>query len=147
MVLVTLKHLFWASLKRLMLHLILSNNNALSIKKTPIIGYLNINSSRNPFTDFKKLILNETDVFLISESKLHNTFSYAQFKDGGCRLSRKDRNKFKGGIILFVKRNIPCKIINSHKFPAGIEIICFEFSICYNKSFLLGTCKSLLAVR
>ena len=37
------------------------------------------------------------------------------------------------GIILVVRENISRKIIDSYKFPACIEIICFEFSI-YNKN-------------
>ena len=37
------------------------------------------------------------------------------------------------GIILVVRENISGKIIDSYKFPACIEIICFEFSI-YNKN-------------
>ena len=39
---------------------------------------------------------------------------------------------------LFVKENNPARIINEYKFPASIEIICFEFSIC-NKKLVLGT--------
>ena len=39
----------------------------LKYPKTPIISHLNIYSLRNKLIDFKKLILNETDVFLISE--------------------------------------------------------------------------------
>ena len=62
----SLKHLFWIPLKSLMIHLVLSNNEVLNIqKKKTIIGLLKINLSRNKFTDFKELILNETELFLI----------------------------------------------------------------------------------
>ena len=108
------------------------------VPKKPVISHLNINSLRNKFQVFKELILNETDVFLMSESKLNNIYPNAQFQVERYRLFRKDRNKYGGGIILFVKENIPARIINEYKFPASIEIICCEFSIC-NKKLLLGT--------
>ena len=41
-----------------------------------------------------------------------------------------------GGIILFVKEY--SRKNNSRKFPAGVEIICLEFSICYKEGFFLG---------
>ena len=39
----------------------------LKCPKTPIISHLNVYSLRNKLIDFKKLILNETHGFLISE--------------------------------------------------------------------------------
>ena len=117
-----LKHFFWAPLKCLKIHLILSNKNVLSIQKpnntSPKYKFLD-----NKLADFKGLIRNETEAFLISESKLDNTIPNAQFQAEGYRLIRKDRNKFRRGIILLVKENIPRKIINSHKFPVSIKMI------------------------
>ena len=40
-----------------------------------IIGHLNINSIRYKFEFLKKLIGNNIDIFLISETKLNDTFS------------------------------------------------------------------------
>ena len=37
---------------------------------------------------------------------------------------------------LFVKENNPARIINEYKFPASIEIICFEFSFVIRNWFL-----------
>ena len=37
-----------------MVYLFLTNNNSLSIQKNLEIGQLNINSSKNKFTDFKQ---------------------------------------------------------------------------------------------
>lgn len=58
-----------------MINLVLSNNDALIIQKNPIIGHLNENSLRKKLKDFKELILNEGEVFLIFEWKLDNCFS------------------------------------------------------------------------
>ena len=49
---------------------------------------------------------------------------------------RKDRNKNGGGLMLYVNEGIPGKLINSHKFKEGYDIIVFEFSIS-NKKWLL----------
>lgn len=72
--------------------------------------------------DFRELILNKAELFLISERKrkLHNTFPNAQFET-----KDEDRNKFGGGIILFLTEYIPGRMIIRLKLPAGIEIICF----------------------
>ena len=51
---------------------------------------------------------------------------------------RKDRNKFGGGLILFVKENIPCKVLNTFRFSEECEIISIDFSISNKKWLLLG---------
>ena len=45
----------------------------------PILGQLNINSIRNKFSFLASQIGNNLDVLLISETKLDDTFSTAQF--------------------------------------------------------------------
>ena len=42
--------------------------------KNVMIGYLNINSIRNKFSDFKNLVLKETDIYLLSETKVYDSF-------------------------------------------------------------------------
>ena len=66
-------------------------------------------------------------------SKLDNPFPNAQFQAEGYRLFCMDKSKFGGDIILFLKENIPGKILNSHKFLGGFKIIYFEFSISNKK--------------
>ena len=48
------------------------------------------------------------------------------------------RNKFGGGLILFVKENIPCKVLNTFRFSEECEIISIDFSISNEKWLLLG---------
>ena len=47
------------------------------------------------------------DIFLISELKLDNTFPINQFSIRGCKVFRRDRNRFGGGLILYLNENIP----------------------------------------
>ena len=42
----------------------------LKYAKNLMIGHLNINSIRNKFLDFKEIVLSDTDICLISETKL-----------------------------------------------------------------------------
>ena len=61
--------------------------------KNVIIGHLNINSIRNKFSSFKDLALKETDLCLLSETKIDDSFPNSQFYAEGCRILRKDRTK------------------------------------------------------
>ena len=77
-----------------------------------IVGHLNINSIRNKFLDFKELILSERDICLNSEAKLDDSFPDQQFHVNGYRMFRKDRIEFREDLILFVKENIPRKVVS-----------------------------------
>ena len=58
-----------------------------------VIGHLNINSSYNKFNSLKLLVKNSLDVFMISETKLDETFQEGQFlMDGFTPPYRMDRN-------------------------------------------------------
>ena len=110
----------------------------LKYAKNLIIGHLDINSIRNKFLDFKELILSDTDICLISETKLDDSFPDQQFHVNGYKMFRKDRNKFGGGLILFVKENIPCKVLNTFRFSEECEIISIDFSISNKKMASFG---------
>ena len=114
---------------------------SLNYPKNVIIGHLNINSIRNKFSSFKDLVLKETDICLLSETKIDDSFQNSQFFAEGYRMFRKDGNKNGGGLILYVNEDIPGKLINSYKFKEGSEIIIFEFSISNKKWLLLGNYK------
>ena len=50
------------------------------------------------------------EIDMVTESKLDDTFLDSQFYIPECKaLFRKDRNKLHGGIIVFVRDDIPCK--------------------------------------
>ena len=98
-------------------------------------------SIRNKFSGFIDLVLTETDICLLSETKIDDSFPNSQFFAEGYRMFRKDRNKSGGGLILYVNEDIPGKLINSYDFKEGSEIIVFEFSISNKKWLLLGNFK------
>ena len=81
------------------------------------------------------------DVFLISESKIDSTFPNMQFKINGYKLFRRDRNRFGGGLMLYLNEEIPCKFLNNHPIVPNAEIICIEFHQLKRKWLLLGCYK------
>ena len=78
--------------------------------------YLNINSLRTKFNFLCEQIKGSIDIFMVSESKLDDSFPHGQFLiDGFHTPFRFDRNKNRGGRLLYVREDIPAKIL-SHDF-------------------------------
>ena len=82
-----------------------------------IIAQLNINSIRNKFKFLEKDICANLDILLISETKLDDSFPSAQFLlDGFSKPYRLDRCSNGGGILLYIRDDIPSRLLsNSNK--------------------------------
>ena len=113
----------------------------LTYPKNLIIGHLNINSVRNKFSSLQRTVLSKTDILLLCETKIDDSFPDSQLFAGGFKIYRKDRTKTGGGLLLYVNENLPGKIINSYIFKDNSEIVLFEFSISNKKWLLLGNYK------
>ena len=74
-----------------------------------ILGHLNINSLRNKFESIADVIQGTFDIFILSETKIDESFHDKQFRLNNNKLFRKDRNRYGGGILFYVNENIPCK--------------------------------------
>ena len=108
----------------------------------PLLGYLNINSLQSKVTDvrliFKDLSL---DYFVFSESKLDESFPFAQFSSEGYEIrSRKDRDKYGGSLIEIVKNDFICKTTPEY-ISDKIKCICSEFVISKSKWICFSTYK------
>ena len=76
--------------------------------KNGIIGHLNINSIRYKFDNIADLLKdNLVDIFSITETKLDDSFTHAQFSYMGYKVHRKDRTSSGGGIMTYVRSDIP----------------------------------------
>ena len=84
--------------------------------KTLFIGHLNINSVRNKFSSLQQSALSKTDILLLSETEIDDSFLDSQFFPEGFKMYRRDRTKTGGGLLLYVNENLPGKIISSCKF-------------------------------
>ena len=78
--------------------------NRLKHPRNSLIGYLNINSLRNKIVDAREVLGKlELDYFLLSETKLDDSFPSAQFYIENFEIrNRSDRDKNGGGLIEFV---------------------------------------------
>ena len=79
-----------------------------------IFAQLNINSLRNQFESLQHIINKNIDVLLISETNIDSFFPSAQFhlKDYATPY-RLDRNANGGGILLYIRKDIPSKLLNT----------------------------------
>ena len=73
----------------------------------PIIGHLNVNFLASKFELLKDLIKDKLDILVVTETKIDDSYPTAQFNiDGFSSPFRLDRNKFGGGVIVYVKEHL-----------------------------------------
>ena len=83
-----------------------------------VVAHLNINSLRNKFDYLIEQITGNIDILMISETKLDSSFPTGQFLINGYSESfRIDRNSQGGGIMLYVKEDIPSKLFGAETYP------------------------------
>ena len=105
-----------------------------------VIVLLNVNSFRNNYDGIRSIIPGNIDVMIIVETKLDDSFPTSQFYIGGYATPfRRDGNKFGGGILIYVREDIPCKLLKSHNFPDDIEGLFIELNFRKSRLLLLGT--------
>ena len=102
--------------------------------KNPMIGYLNINSLRNKLKDLKVILKYlSLDYFILSETKLDESFPNAQFTLDGYEIrARRDINKFGGGLIESVRKGLICKRTAKYELKSN-ECICSEITFSKKK--------------
>ena len=102
-----------------------------------IIGNLNVNSLRNKFQMVEELIKDKIDVFLVSETKLDSSFPSGQFVIKGYSTPfRLDRNQNEGGLLLYVREDIPCKILKEYTPEKPTENLLVEINLISRKWLL-----------
>ena len=73
-----------------------------------ILANLNLNSIPNKFSSLKNIISKNIDVLVIQETEIDETLPKGSFDIPGYkRLYRQDRNIRGGGILVYVKEDIP----------------------------------------
>ena len=79
------------------------------------------------------------DILIITESKLDDTFPKAQFIiEGYSAPFRIDRSKNGGGVIIYVRNDIPCKELTDHPLPSKLEGIFFEVNLKSKQWLVFG---------
>ena len=79
-----------------------------------IIGYLNINSIRNKFEAPRDIIATNIYILMVAETKIDSSFPKGQsLIDGFGAPYRLDRNKDGGGLLAYVRSDIPSQLFVS----------------------------------
>ena len=82
------------------------------------------------------MLHNNLDILLISETKIDSSFPTAQFQIEGYTTYRLDRNTNGGGILLYIREDIPSTLLNS---DMSIESFSIEINIRKKKWLLVST--------
>ena len=94
-----------------------------------LIATLNVNSLPAKFEQMKVIIGNYIDIIVIQETKLDPSFSTEQFIINGYKKPyRLDRNRNGGGVIIYIREDIPSKVLQKHNFTKNIEGIFVEIN-------------------
>ena len=108
-----------------------------------MIGSLNINLLANKFDLLKEIISNHLDILILVETKLDDSFSKNQFLIPGYNKPYMvNININGGGVVIYIKENIPSKEVNKHKFTKKVEGLFIEVNLRKTKLLLFGSYHS-----
>ena len=100
-------------------------------------GNLNVNAINNQFEQLKYIIKSNTDVLIVTETKLDSSLPSGQFSiDRFAKPFCRDRNK--NGGHDFVTDDIPSKEIKVNFLPSDIECLFIELNIRKGKWLVVG---------
>ena len=102
-----------------------------------ILGHLNINLIVATLDQLKVFIVNNIDILVLTETKMDSSFPNAEFRiDGFSAPFRFDRNRFGGGVLIYVREDITCKQLTKHILPDEMEGIFDEINLRKTKWLL-----------
>ena len=80
------------------------------------------------------------DILICCETKIDYSYPTSQFLiEGFSKPYRKDRNRNGGGILFYIREDIPSKLLNDHNFPDGVEVLFLEVNLRKSKWLVFGT--------
>ena len=99
-----------------------------------------MNSISGKFEQLKTVVQGIIDVLVITETKLDATFPDSQFFiEGYSTPYRLDRNRHGGGVLIYIREDIPNKKLSKHNCPADIEGLFIEINLRKTKWLIFGT--------
>ena len=106
-------------------------------KDRPIIAQLNINFLRNKFGFLSSQITKYVEILFLSETKLDDSFPTGQFSlNGYSKPYRFDRSSNGGDILLYVRDEIPSRLLTDYKIKDNLELFFVEVNIRKKKWLL-----------
>ena len=96
--------------------------------KNFILSHYNVNSIRYKFVEVREILdLELVDFFGISETKLSSNFMNEFNVPNYCKPYRQDRNDRGGGVMVFIKDNLPHRLLSEYSgCHEGIDFLSFE---------------------
>ena len=86
-----------------------------------IIGNLNTNLISNKFDQLKLFVQGKVNILIVTETKLDPTFPTSQFMiDGFSEPYCFGRNRNGSGVLIYIREDIPSKLLAYHKLPHDI---------------------------
>ena len=111
-------------------------NIRLKNRNRPIIGQLNINSIRSKF-EICSEISSLLDLLLVSKTKLYDSFPTVQFlMSGFCKPYRLDYCSSGGGFLLYMREDMPSRLLTEYKPPENSECLFVKIDIRKKKWLL-----------
>ena len=94
------------------------------------IAQIHINLLRNKYSLLCEAVCGNIYILLVTETKLDSSFPSAQFHMHGYTTPYcLDRNANGGGLLLYVREDIPSKKIDNVDFDTGLEAMFIEINI------------------
>ena len=107
------------------------------------VGTLNINSISPKFDEFKLMASGYIDVITVTETKLDDSFSKAQFCTDSFSIPyRLDKNRNGGGLVVYVRDDIPSKMLTKHYLSEDIKAAFIELNFPKCKWLLCATYRA-----
>ena len=98
------------------------SNPKVRVNNKLIIGNLNINSFAGKFDKLKLMVQHKVDILVLTETKIDSSFLNQQFHiEGFCLPYRLNRNKHGRGVLVYIREDIPSKILKKTILPNDIE--------------------------
>ena len=98
------------------------------------IGQLNINSIKNKFDLLISAVVRNLGILLTTEAKIDSSFPEVQFEiDGFTTPYRVDRDCYGGGILLYIRQDIPSKLLINLKISENLEEVFVKLNFCRKK--------------
>ena len=103
-----------------------------------IISRIDINSIRNKTELLSEAVLRNIDILVVFETKNDMSFPTSRFViQGFAAPFRLDRTNTGGGILVYVRDDIPSKLLNISYVSFEIECLSIEINVCKTKWLLI----------
>ena len=105
-----------------------------------IIAHLNVNHIANKLDAMKTIIPGNVDIMIFSKTKPYSSYPTSQLLiHGFSKPYRKDKNCNRGGILIYIREDLPSKLLNKHMFPDDIEGLFIEINLRKSKWLIFDT--------